>query len=105
MAMAPGSMDGKLKEVLLFTLLNDPSLPVRLKAVGILTQYASDPAVQEALLLSLGRDPSVQIRLLALECLADRGVDPGAIRNAIGEVSEEGDRAVFQRAVELTGGL
>lgn len=105
MALAPRSMDGKLKEVLLFTLANDPSLPVRLKAVEILTQHASDPAVQEALLLSLGRDPAVQVRLLALECLAGRGVDPEAIRHAIGEVSEEGGRAVFQRAVELTGGL
>jgi hypothetical protein len=103
--LAPRSMDGKMREVLTFTLLNDPSLPVRLKAVEILTQYASDSGVQDALLKSLGQDPSVQVRLLALECLAGQKVDPGVIRSAIGQVNEEADRAVFQRAVELTGAL
>jgi hypothetical protein len=103
--LAPRTMDAKLKEVLVFTLLNDPSFPVRLKALEVLARYAKDPAVQDALLLSIGQDPSVQIRFLALEFLAGQGVDPDSIRRAIGEVSSETDRAVLRRVDELTGGL
>jgi hypothetical protein len=103
--LAPRTMDGKLREVLVFTLLNDPSLPVRLKALEVLAQYADDPGVRDALLLSIGQDPSVHIRFLALESLAGQGVSPERIRGAIGEVRSETDRAVLQRAVELTGEL
>lgn len=104
-ALAPRTMDAKVKEVLVFTLLNDPSLPVRLRALEVLSQYADDPMVRDALLSSLGQDPSVQVRFLALDCLAGRQVDPETIRSAIGEIRHDADRAVYQRAIQLTGGL
>jgi hypothetical protein len=103
--LAPKNMDAKVKEVLVFTLLNDPSLPVRLRALEVLTPYADDPVVKDALLSSLGQDPSVQVRFMALDCLAGRKVDPETIRSAIGEVRRDTDRAVYERAVQLTGGL
>jgi hypothetical protein len=104
MEVAKESMDGKLREALVFILLNDPSLPVRLRSLDILAQHASDPVVRDALLASLAQDPSVRIRLLALESLAEQHVDPGIIRRAIGEARDESDRAVLHRAFQLTGG-
>ena len=103
MAVASESMDAKVREALVFILLNDPSLPVRLRSLDILSRYASDPVVKDALLASLAQDPSVQVRLLVLESLAGQHVDPETIRQAIGEVLDENDRAVLHRAVQLTG--
>jgi hypothetical protein len=103
MGVAGKTMDEKLREALVFILLNDPSLPVRLRSLEILTQYASDPVVQDALLSSLSQDLSVQVRLLALESLAEERRDPVVIRRALGEPLDSNDRAVLHRAVELMG--
>lgn len=103
MAVAGRSMDERLKDALVFILLNDPSMPVRLRSLAILSQHTPDPVVQDALLVSLSQDPSVQIRLLALESLAGQQVAPGVIRRAIGEAPDESGRAVLHRAIELIG--
>jgi hypothetical protein len=103
MAAAGRSMDDRLKETLVFILLNDPSMPVRLRSLDILSRYASDPDVHDALLVSLSQDPSVQVRLLALESLASQQVDPDAIRRAIGERPDASGRAVLNHAIELLG--
>lgn len=102
MKLARGSMDPKLREVLIFTLLNDPSLPVRLGALDILKRHASEPDVRSALLTSLGQDPSVQVRFLALESLAEVQVDRETILRAAGDAEDEMSRAVIERAVQLT---
>jgi predicted anti-sigma-YlaC factor YlaD len=102
-AVAGKSMDKSLRDALVFVLLNDPSMPVRLRSIHILSQHASDPVVQDALLAALSQDPSVQVRLLALESLAGQQVAPDAIRRAIGETPEASDRAVLNRAIELMG--
>ncbi len=103
MAVAGRSMDERLKDALVFILLNDPSMPVRLRSLDILSRHASDPVVQNALLVSLSQDPSVQVRLLALEFLAGQHVAPDAIRRSIGEAPDESGRAVLNRAIELMG--
>jgi hypothetical protein len=103
MGMARRTMDEKLKEALVFILLNDPSLPVRLRSLEVLMPYASDPGVQDALLTALAQDPSVQIRLLAVDTLAGEHTDPGMIRRAIGGTLDENDRAVLHRVEELMG--
>jgi hypothetical protein len=103
MTVAGRSMDERLKDALVFILLNDPSMPVRLRSLDILSKHTSDPVVQDALLVSLSQDPSVQVRLLALESLADQQVAPGVIRQAIGETPDESGRAVLHRAIELIG--
>jgi hypothetical protein len=103
MAVAGRSMDKKLKDALVFILLNDPSMPVRLRALDILSRHASDPVVQEALLASVSQDPSVQVRMLALDFLAGQRVAPDVIRRAVGETPDEGGRAVLHRAIELIG--
>jgi hypothetical protein len=96
-------MDGRLREAMVFILLNDPSLPVRLRSLEVLSRHSSDPAVQDALLTCLAQDPSVQVRLQALETLASRHVAPDVIRNAIGDSPDESGRAVLHRAIELVG--
>jgi hypothetical protein len=103
MAVAERSMDEKLKEALVFVLLNDPSMPVRLKSLDILSRHASDPDVQDALLTSLSQDPSVQVRLMALQSLASLNVAPEAIRKAIEERPDRSDRAVLHLASQLIG--
>jgi len=103
MAVAGGSTDERLREAMVFILLNDPSLPVRLRSLDILSRHSSDPVVQDALLVSLSQDPSVQVRLLALESLASRQVAPDVIRHAIGDAPDESGRAVLHRAIELIG--
>jgi hypothetical protein len=103
MTVAEGRMDGRLREAMVFVLLNDPSLPVRLRSLEVLSRHSSDPVVQDALLASLSQDPSVQVRLLALETLASRQVAPDVIRNAIGDAPDESGRPVLHRAIELIG--
>jgi hypothetical protein len=103
MAVAGGSMNERLREAMVFILLNDPSLPVRLRSLEVLSRHSSDPVVQDALLASLSQDPSVQVRLLALETLASRHVAPDVIRRAIGDAPDESGRAVLHRAIELIG--
>ena len=103
MGLAGEAMDDKLREALIFILLNDPSLPVRLRSLEILMPYASDPRVQDALLVAVAQDPSVQIRLLAVESLAGQHKDPGVIRHALGASLDENDRAVLHRAIQLMG--
>jgi hypothetical protein len=101
MKLAEESADPNLKEVLVFTLLNDPSLPVRLSALNVLKKHSSDPAVKDALLTTIAQDPSVHMRFLALECLAAQDVGPEAIRQAVGESPDDAGIAVLERANEL----
>lgn len=103
MGVASQAMDSKLREALIFILRNDPSMPVRLRALETLVPHVSEPNVQDALLASLTQDPSVQIRLLAVESLAGKHTDPRLIRKALGEPLDDNDRAVFYRAAELLG--
>jgi hypothetical protein len=103
MGVARNTMNEKLRETLVFILLNDPSLPVRLRSLEILAQYASDPLVQDAFMVSLSQDPSVQVRLIALESLAEERRDPGVIRRALGKTLDGNDHAVLHRAIELVG--
>jgi anti-sigma factor RsiW len=100
---AGGNMDERLREAMVFILLNDPSLPVRLRSLEVLSRHSSDPVVQDALLTCLAQDPSVQVRLQALETLASRNVAPDVIRNAIGDAPDQTGRAVLHRAIELVG--
>ena len=99
------TMDDTIRQTLIFILKNDPSMPVRLRALEVLKPHASEPGVQDALLTVLAQDPSVQIRLLAVECLAGKRTDPELIRGALGEPRNDSDRAVLHRAVELLGDI
>lgn len=94
--------DPRLRDAMIFTLHNDPTLAVRLEALAVVTSYTYDNQSQEALLTTLQQDESVQMRLLALEYLANREVDPELLRQTIRSARLESDAAVMERAVTLT---
>ena len=103
MELAPGTMDPKLKEALIFALHRDPDLTIRIEALSVLGRYPYDPGVRDAMLTTLRLDHSVQMRLLALERLADRQVKLETLQQAIGESGVGSNRAVMQHAMYLTG--
>lgn len=68
-------MAPKIKEALIFTMLNDANLAVRQKALNSLIKYSNDAQIQAALLSVLQNEESVQMRLTAVEYLAANSVD------------------------------
>lgn len=62
-------MGSKVKEALIFTMLNDNNLAVRIKAMSSLAKYPSDAAIQDAFLKILKDDKQVQLRLMAIDYL------------------------------------
>jgi hypothetical protein len=97
-SLAEHVADDRLKEALIFILINDSNQAVRLKALSALTQYPFDLDIEAAMLRSLRDDDAVQVRLQAIDCLAARKVDPEAIRQAIGEANRPGDAAARREA-------
>lgn len=104
MEVATVTMDPELEEALVYTMHNDPELPVRLEALSVLTRFPYNDSMQQALITTLRQDESVQMRLLALERLADKQVQTETLRQVIGEAGLESDPAVMQRAIELING-
>jgi hypothetical protein len=66
-----------MRQVLLLTLLDNPSATERLRAVGYTKELpAPNARVVEALLSTLNQDTNVNVRLAALEALAPLAHDP-----------------------------
>jgi hypothetical protein len=102
MSLTPEIPDPQLRDALVLTMHEDPTLAVRLEALAALTRYPYDDYTRDALLTTLRRDTSVQMRLLALEYLVERKVDADVIQETIQSARLESDTAVLQRAVILT---
>ncbi|HSR66872.1 MAG TPA: hypothetical protein VLU25_02930 [Acidobacteriota bacterium] len=100
-SLASQAMDPKVREALTFAMHRDESLAVRQKALSILAGLPMDPQVEDALLATLRDDPSVQMRLMALEVLGQHQVGSDALRQAIEEIEQRGDRAVLLKASRL----
>ncbi|HXI03843.1 MAG TPA: HEAT repeat domain-containing protein [Candidatus Saccharimonadales bacterium] len=103
LSLATGYMDPEIRATLVQVVANDPSLPVRLRALEALGRDSSAPDVQKALLKVLTEDASVQMRLLAIDYLGGAQVPPELIRDALEETRPEGARAVRVRAGEKLG--
>lgn len=101
MQLGQQTLDPRLREAVIFTLHNDPSLAVRRQALAVLGRYPFDEVVRQALVRTLREDVTVQMRLDALDLLARHAGDPDALRRALENAAVEGDAAVEQRAVEL----
>jgi len=71
-SLASATSNSKVQEALVFAMVNDPDLPVRLRALEILTSSPFSSAVEEGLFHVLQHDPSMQMRLLVVERLAQR---------------------------------
>lgn len=76
MAVLSGEVQ-QMREMMILTLLEQPSATQRLKAVSISTDLLqADPKVYNALLKTLNEDSHVNVRLAALEALLHYGQDP-----------------------------
>ena len=93
--------DPKLKQALAYSMLNDRSLAVRLRALSILSNYGRDPKIQEALLAVLRGEQSVQMRMLAMDTLAAADLSPERVERVQEEIGRQNDRAVLLRASSL----
>ncbi len=98
MEVTPPIRDGRLKDALIVTMLNDPDPTVRLNALNVLARYPYDQQSQDALLQTLGQDKDVQMRLTALDELARRNVGQDTIRHAVGENAPPGTMAMLRQA-------
>ena len=66
-----------MREMMILTLLEQPSATQRLKAVSISTQLSqTDEKIYQALLKTLNHDPQVNVRLAALDALLDYADQP-----------------------------
>jgi hypothetical protein len=70
-SMAAGAENGKVEEALVFSMLDDPELPVRMRALEILADRPISDSVKQGLMKVLRHDESMQMRLLAIEVLAN----------------------------------
>lgn len=96
-ALSPEIPDDQLKEALLLTLREDPSLAVRINTLATLARYPLDASIQDALVRTLRGDPEVQMRLLALEQLTSRRVDLERLRSTVNEPDFDRSLALLQR--------
>ena len=67
----------RMREMMILTLLEQPSATQRLKAVSISTELSqTDEKIYQALLKTLNHDPQVNVRLAALDALLDYADQP-----------------------------
>jgi len=67
----------EMKQMMLLSLLENPSASERIRAVGYTSEIRDvNKQVAEALLTTLNNDPNVNVRLLTLEALASFARDP-----------------------------
>ena len=93
-------IDPKLKETLIFVLINDPDFAVRLKALDILTQYANDSQIQEAFLAVLKNEESVQMRLIVMDFLTSNNVDTNLIAKELSTATTRINQPIIIKAQE-----
>ncbi len=68
---------GEMRQVMLLSLIENPSATERLRAVGYTKELnGANARVVEALLSTLNHDPNVNVRLATLEALAPLAQDP-----------------------------
>ena len=96
--------DPKIKQALIFSMLNDSTLAVRLKAMNILKDSEPDEENQAAMVAVLAGEESVQMRLLAMDYLVASEADAGRMDRVLDELRRVDDRAVLARAARYTEG-
>ena len=90
--------DSKIKKSLIFAMLHDENLAVRMTAQSKLIERRNDPEITGSLLAVLEREPSVRMRLVAIDYLASRRVQPELLERAIAAGKREESDAVLVRA-------
>jgi hypothetical protein len=75
--------DPRVTEALILVMLDDPSLPVRMKAMSTLEAASATRRIEEAMLQVLRGEDSVQMRLQAIDYLAREGTPSEELQRAI----------------------
>ncbi|UOG73677.1 HEAT repeat domain-containing protein [Hymenobacter tibetensis] len=89
----------KMQQVMLLTLIENPSATERLRAVSYTKELSSaNPRVVEALLSTLNHDENVNVRLATLEALAELAYDP-AVRLGLVQALPQQESALVQSAL------
>jgi hypothetical protein len=96
-SMAAAADNGKVEEALVFSMLEDPELPVRLRALEILADCPVSPVVQQGLMRVLRHDQSMQMRLLAIEILGNGGPGGRQILRGFVATDEAVEPAIAER--------
>jgi len=93
------SQISEMKQVLMFSLLQDPSASQRMRAVAYTEEITNvDLKVIDALLTTLNEDPNVNVRLATLEALTRLADDP-RVREGLVHSIEHQDSPIMQSAI------
>ena len=101
-SMAANAENGKVEEALVFSMLDDPDLPVRMRALEILAERPTSHGVEQGLMKVLRHDESMQMRLLAIEVLANGGAGGQRVLEDFLETEEAVDPAIAARLASYT---
>lgn len=96
-SMAASADNGKVEEALVFSMLDDPDLPVRMRALEILAEGPISDSVEQGLMKVLRHDESMQMRLLAIEVLANGGASGQRVLEDFLETDEAVEPAIAAR--------
>jgi hypothetical protein len=96
-SMAAGAENGKVEEALVFSMLEDTELPVRMRALEILAERPISEGVHQGLMKVLRHDESMQMRLLAIEVLANGGAGGQRVLDDFLETDEAVEPAIAER--------
>ena len=101
-SMASNAENGKVEEALVFSMLDDPDLPVRMRALEILAERPISHGVEQGLMKVLRHDESMQMRLLAIEVLANGGAGGQRVLEDFLETEEAVEPAIAARLASYT---
>jgi hypothetical protein len=96
-SMAARADNGKVEEALVFSMLDDPDLPVRMRALEILADRPINDSVEQGLMKVLRHDESMQMRLLAIEVLANSDAGGQRVLEDFLETDEAVEPAIAER--------
>ena len=101
-SMAARAENGKVEEALVFSMLDDPDLPVRMRALEILAEGPIGDGVEQGLMRVLRHDESMQMRLLAIEVLAHGDAGGRRVLEDFLETDEAVEPAIAERLASFT---
>lgn len=87
-------MDSKIKEALIFIMLNDNNLAVRIKTMTSLAKYTPDVQIRDAFLKILKDEESVQLRLMAIDYLTSNLSNEKNLEEIIKDLNQAKDAGI-----------
>jgi hypothetical protein len=97
-SIAGTAPDPKIKKSLIYAMLRDQNLAVRMTAQSKLVEHRGDAEIIESLMTVLEQEPSVQMRLVAIDYLTNSKIQSERLQRAITTGKREGNDAVLVKA-------